>query len=202
MSISNPIRYHVYTGQPLPTPWPYDYVLAREGVVKRIETPHVYADALASAGRPIAGLASWPLDVRLTVPKIPASRLCSVLDHARRAGSTDLVEQMYHFHFFESGISFGQWRVAVPRQEASVGRVSYRGGNEATVGLDLHSHHEMAAYFSSTDDSDEQGARFYAVIGRIFTGPEIALRLGLYGDWLELDPLFLFDGLGPFREAR
>ena len=201
MSISNPIKYHVYTGQPLPAPFPYDYVLARQGVVKRIETPHVYADALVSAGRPIAGLASWPFDVRLTVPKIPASWLCSVLDHARRVGTTDLVsqpiEQMYHFHYLETG-----WRVAVPRQEASAGRVSYRGGNEATVGLDLHSHHEMPAYFSSTDDGDEQGARFYAVIGKIFTGPEIALRLGLYGDWLELDSCFLFDGLGPFRGVR
>lgn len=201
MSISNPIKYHIYTGQPLPTPWPYDYVLAGQGVIKRLETPHVYAEAMVSAGAFIAGLKPWPFETYLKVPKIPATWLRSVLEHARRAGSNDPVgrpiEQMYHFHYLDTG-----WRVSVPKQEASTGRVSYRGGSEATVGLDLHSHHEMAAYFSQTDDRDEQGARFYAVIGRIFTKPEIALRLGLYGDWLELDPLFLFEGLGPFRPAR
>lgn len=142
----------------------------------------------------------WTFETYLKVPKIPASWLRAVLDHARRAGSSDLVsgavEQMYHFHYLDTG-----WRVSVPKQEASAGRVSYRGGGEASVGLDLHSHHEMDAYFSSTDDRDEQGARFYAVIGKIFTAPEIVLRLGLYGDWLDLDPLFLFDGLGPFREG-
>jgi PRTRC genetic system protein A len=105
---------------------------------------------------------------------------------------------MYHFHYFPAC----GWRVSIPKQQASAGRVAYRGGCEPTVVLDLHSHHEMNAYFSSTDNADEQGCRFYAVIGKIYSRPELRLRLGMYGDFVELDPCLLFDGSGPFEEAE
>lgn len=199
--LPNPIRYHVYTGQALPDPWPYDYVVAHEGVIKRAQTDRFYANILVAAGR-IAGLKSFPANMAALngIPPIPARWLHSVLYHARQAGNgrgvLRPVEQMYHFHFLDGG-----WRVSIPKQTASAGQVAYRGGYEGSIVLDLHSHHEMTAYFSDTDNRDEQGLRFYAVIGRIYTRPEIRLRVGIYGDWLELEPMSLFDGLGPFRRA-
>jgi hypothetical protein len=51
------------------------------------------------------------------------------------------------------------------------------------------------------DNRDEQGARFYAVIGRIYSRPEIRLRLGVYGDFVDLPAAALFEGLGPFTDA-
>lgn len=204
--LPNPIKYHIYTGQLLPGPWPYDYVVAHEGVIKRAQTNHFYANLLVARAR-IAGLRSFPANMAVLngIPNIPARWLHSVLDHARQAGNgrgvLRPIEQMYHFHWLPSGNSGGQWKVSVPKQDASAGQVAYRGGYEASIVLDLHSHHEMAAYFSDTDNRDEQGCRFYAVIGRIYTRPEIRLRIGIYGDWLELEPMTLFDGLGPFRRA-
>lgn len=106
------------------------------------------------------------------------------------------VEQMYHFHHIG-----GAWQVAIPKQTATAARVTYRGGNEASIALDLHSHHEMGAYFSPTDDRDELGARFYAVIGRIYSRPEIRLRLGLYGIFIDLAATTLFEDLGPFCDV-
>ena len=141
----------------------------------------------------------------------PARWLWQVLEHAQKAlaGNTEItpVEQMYHFHWINSPHPTptppgGAWRVSVPSQQASAGRVSYRGGNEASIVLDLHRHHAMPAYFSPVDNGDEQGCRFYAVIGKIYDRPEIRLRLGVYGDFIELEPLFLFEGLGPFTEAK
>lgn len=202
MSLPNPIKYHVYTGQPLPDPWPYDYVLCRQGVVKRLQTRHFFANILVAAGQ-VAGLAEYPVNLAvldIDVPRIPATWLTRVLEDARQAGSNGLVarpiEQMYHFHWKE-----GKWQVSRPKQNASAGQVSYKGGFESSIVLDLHSHHDMGAFFSGTDNRDEQGCRFYAVIGRIYTRPEIRLRVGIYGDWLELDPLDLFEGLGPFAPA-
>lgn len=192
MSLPNPVSYTIYQGRPLPAPELYAYVMAGNGVVKVAESLY-FGAAVPVAPANIAGLPVYPKGVTLRVPKIPTRWLYAVLDHARRCGLG--LEQMYHFHWLPG------WRVAVPKQQATAGQVSYRGGDETTVVLDLHSHHGMNSFFSGTDDEDEQGVRFYGVIGRIYTRPEIRLRVGVYGDWLELDPLVLFEGLGPFVEA-
>ena len=48
-------------------------------------------------------------------------------------------------------------------------------------------------------NSGQQGFRFYAVAGRIFTRPELALRLGVYGDRWPVPVTTLFTDAGPFR---
>ena len=117
-----------------------------------------------------------------------------------------LAEAMYHFHWVlprNAGLrDEPTWRVAVPAQSASAGRVCYRGGDDPAVVLDLHSHHQMAPFFSSTDDGDEQGCRFYGVIGHIYSDPAIRLRLGVYGDFMDIPARMLFEDLGPFEEAN
>lgn len=59
----------------------------------------------------------------------------------------------------------------------------------------------MPAYFSQTDNADEQGARLYAVIGRLDSEPEIRLRVGVYGYWQALPLTAVFTGSGPFVEC-
>jgi hypothetical protein len=58
----------------------------------------------------------------------------------------------------------------------------------------------MSAFWSSTDDTDEQGARLYAVIGKLDTTPEIRLRVGVYGYWRLLPVTAVFTGSGPFQD--
>jgi len=205
-----PIRYYIYTGQELPAARPYGYVLAREGIYKLADTPFFTVSLLlARVRRGVPGLEEFGEWAVVSVPRIPARWLRSVLEHARKAGRGHGVlrpiEQMYHFHYFfhdpDDGMNGSGWRVAVPKQQASAGQVRYMGGDERTVVLDLHSHHEMAPFFSTTDNRDEQGLRFYAVIGHIYSRPQIRLRLGVYGDFVELPVTVLFEGLGPFEDC-
>lgn len=199
-NLPSPIPYHTYYGAPINPPAIYDYVTDAAGVVMRVKTPHFYTVHRVAFGH-VRGLRRWPEEgVLLSVPKIPALWLTRVLAHARRCGDGGQVsrpiEQMYHFHHLDTG-----WQVSVPKQLATAARVTYRGGQETSVVLDLHSHHEMGAFFSSTDDRDELGARFYGVIGRIYSAPQIKLRLGLYGEFWELPATTLFEGLGPFADV-
>lgn len=195
--LPNPIHYHIYhPGAPLPPARPYAYILAGQGVIKAADTPHFRAALLVSNGTRVAGLPDYPTGLITHLPKIPYGWLRAVLEHARRAGAGQgilaPVEQMYHFHWL------GEWRVSVPRQWASAGRVVYRGGMQANIVLEMHSHHEMAAYFSDMDDRDEQGCRLYGVLGRIYSRPELRLRLGIYGDFMEVEPGEWFE-LGEVR---
>jgi hypothetical protein len=60
----------------------------------------------------------------------------------------------------------------------------------------------MGAYFSRTDDADEQGLGLYAVVGRLDTDrPEVVLRAGCYGHFLPLPWEAVFEGERlPFRD--
>jgi PRTRC genetic system protein A len=177
----------------------YDYVIAEQGIIKRVETPYASADALlAPITEKLIGLQLQPYPLqplRLKVPRIPGRLLLDVLADAR---SNINIEFMYHFRYS----STQGWSVTRPEQAQSWARVGYRHDPTGVV-LDLHSHHTMPAFFSRTDDGDERGGRFYAIMGHIDqSSPQLILRLGMYGHWLYNVPgLALFDGLGPFVDT-
>jgi len=181
--LPDPIEYHIYRGQPLPQPKYYAYVLAGNGLYKWARPPDFRAVAPLVRCR-VAGLPDFDDQPHLLTAKIPIERLNEVLAHARRV----VVEQMYHFHYLGS-----RWRVSLPRQLATPGRVCYQGGDDRSIILDLHSHHNMGAFFSATDDRDEQGCRFYGVIGHIYDRPEIALRVGVWGTYQRVSLNALFE---------
>jgi PRTRC genetic system protein A len=117
-----------------------------------------------------------------------------VLEHARNAGrSSDIglarpVEQQY-FVTFEAG----KLRVKVPPQDSSSTRIRYQALAGALI--DIHSHHSMAAYFSSTDDQDDTGLSVSAVVGTIFTNPKIVCRVNVHGHRQIVPALTIFDTL-------
>ena len=201
VKLPNPVDYQVYTGGPLSTPQLYSYILHGGGVVKYGAGDHFQAQIPVSNGVQITGLPPLLATFELHRPLIPARWLTAVLDHARQAGTQHRMarpaEAMYHFHWDDD-----RWRVAIPEQLADPSRVGYSGGDAPSIVLDLHSHHEMDAFFSETDDADEQGLRIYGVIGKIYSRPELRLRVGVYGDWLELKPTEVFEHLGPFVAAK
>jgi PRTRC genetic system protein A len=200
--LPNLIPLYLYQGHPLPPPRHlYDYVLAEQGLIKRIEASFVTADHLLV---PIAAdliglhLAPYPRQgLQLKVPRLPGQLLAQVYHDARRDLSREV---MYHCKFNHSR---GWWVERAEATHQSAVRVSYRYDPRDIV-LDLHSHQTMGAFFSQTDDDDEQGCRFYGVIGRLDQPrPELALRLGLFGHWIfNIPGLTLFDDLGPFVDKQ
>lgn len=189
--LPNPISYHCYRGDVLPPPTYYSYVLAGQGLFKWAISPHFEARIMIAPCR-VAGLPDWPVPSPMTVPLIPAKWLRSVIAHAQGKGA---IEQMYHFHYFKAN----GWRVSLPAQSADPGRVGYAGAAEPSIVMDLHSHHSMSAYFSATDNRDEQGCRFYGVIGNIFDCPEIDLRLGVWGHYRSISIRTIFEDAGPIQ---
>ena len=198
--VNNLIPIYLYQGHQVGRPERlYDYVLAEQGVIKRLETAFVSVDHLLVPIREkLIGLrlARYPLQpLRLKVPRLPARLLGEVVETFRAQLDREV---MAHFRYDQQG-----WQVTYPAQDQSRARVGYTAGDPSTIVLDLHSHHTMAAFFSGTDDRDEQGARFYAVLGRLDQPhPELILRLGLYGHWLRNIPAnLLFEGIGPCLEV-
>ena len=95
-------------------------------------------------------------------------------------------------------------RIMIPAQEATGGTVRPIDPYDkimANTMCELHSHHYMEAKFSPTDDEEETGFRIYAVMGHIYTEPEIRVRVGIYGHMWEIPALTVFDRLGQFKDA-
>jgi PRTRC genetic system protein A len=191
---ANIVTFHIHRSGSLPpnNALAYQYILAATGVYLRAENR--FFDVLLPIARsPIRGLASLQPHFRLKGPRLPGCLLDAVLADARRARGRDgtLAEALYHFHHDGARV-----RVLKPVQRATAASVVGIESNAAGVILDLHSHGNMGAFWSGTDDGDEQGFRIYGVIGRLDTKPEIGLRLGVYGYWFPLPVNVLFDGPG------
>jgi len=196
MLFADLIHHSIYRGVALPlTAQAYDYILAGNGVFKRAQSAHICAQIPISLAR-VAGLPAMDAPVQLSVHpgRIPERLLYTVLADARRYAYQHR-EQMYQFRIERMAV-----RLIKPDQRAGGGTVVYQADSEDGIICDLHSHHTMSASFSGTDNRDEQGFRFYAVIGDLLGRPAIRLRIGVYGDFFALPVTALFTGRGPFDD--
>jgi PRTRC genetic system protein A len=197
--LNNLVTYHIHRLNPLP---PYDalayqYLIARNGVYVRAETKF-FSALLPIAIATVRSLAPLQPEFRLNVPRIPEKLLTVALTDARRARRPDggPNEVLYHFRHHGSRVQLRR-----PSQRATGVSVVAAGNDDANTLCELHSHGNMNAFWSRTDDADEQGARVYAVIGRLDTAPEIRVRVGVYGYWQPLPVTAVFAGGAGFTDS-
>ena len=178
----------------------YQYVVAGNGLFVRAEDSRMEACVMIAPAE-CHGLAMVAAYARLKVDRVPGIWLHSVLVSALRNMPN---EAMYQFVWDGQAGKFKPeayhtWRCVMPGQVQSPTSVKFDDDGESVV--DLHSHNSMAAFFSATDDDDEQGLRFYAVIGKLGTWkPEISVRVGVYGHFMDVPAEVVFDNLGPFTD--
>lgn len=141
----------------------------------------------------IPGLAHIDPGFELFVPKIPRTLLARVFERARQA-SVDAGSPIEYLCYL--AWTGDEWEYLEPEQMATATSVRPVGSgleDHARATVEIHSHHEMRATFSPTDDCDERtGFRLYGVVGRIFSDPEISLRVGCHGHFLPIATTELF----------
>jgi len=148
----------------------YDYILAENGLFVRAQSPLLEA-TLNITPAEVRGLLPLEEKVRLPKGRIPRS----IYDLALSVVSAD----RYHEHYLAVTWEDG-YQLRVPWQSGSSSGVQYEVLPNTV--LDIHSHGDMRAFFSATDDKDEQGLCLYMVVGRFNTlFPEVELRVGVYG---------------------
>lgn len=176
----------------------YEYIVAGNGLFIRTEDSRLMA-LVQIAPAQLRGCVDLIPFVELKIDRVPGVWLRSVLASARQHLPD---EALYQFHFggqTHKAVTH-TWRCSMPEQTTTPTGIKFADDGLAVI--DLHSHNSMPAFFSSTDDDDEQGLRFYAVIGRVDTNtPEIRCRVGVYGHHMDVPADLLFDDLGPFIDA-
>ena len=162
----------------------YDYVLGSGGVYVQSESAHLTARVLVAPCE-VRGLAPVAKKVVLGHGPIPVHVLELGLRWFRTAPDT---ERFFAVRW--EGCAYG---LVVPPQAGTATSLAYRP--PAGVVAEFHSHGSARAFFSDTDDRDEQGFRFYGVVGRLDTPRlELSLRVGVYGHFAPVNWSQVFAG--------
>ena len=165
----------------------FDYVLGSGGLYVQSESAHLTARVLVAPAE-VRGLAPVTEKVELAHGPIPA-RLFEV-------GLRWFQDDPYTERFFAVRWDGRSYRLVVPEQEGTASSLKYTP--PAGVVAEFHSHGGSRAFFSKTDDGDEQGFRIYGVAGRLDTPePELSLRVGVYGHFAPVEWPQVFDGPHP-----
>jgi PRTRC genetic system protein A len=160
----------------------YDYILASNGVFIRAGN-HLIKATIAIAETIIRGLQPLQQSVELRQGRISKR----VYDLALSILMADPYRERLVALVWDEG-----YHLKVPEQEAEECRIRYR--TVPNTVLEFHSHGLMDAFFSATDNRDEQGLCIYAVAGRVDRLiPDVNLRLGVYGYFAPVQLSEIFD---------
>lgn len=191
----NLIRHFIATDPDEPIRAPlYEFALAQNGVFLRAERRGLRVQFPIMEGPYVrGGLAKLDPCVELEYPRIPARLLNTMLALSWTACIPAPKEVLFHL-WFEDG-----WQFCRPLQSQSYAGVTPLddgpGSSYVKAMVEVHSHHNLpvSAKFSTIDDADERGFRIYAVLGRIFSRPQIRVRVGVYGYYYEVPATTLFE---------
>ena len=166
----------------------YDYILAANGLFVRAENPLLRA-TIQVAPAEVRGLAPLQEQVELTHGRIHFDPMVETpLKLLDQMGHEWLGHELYLAVVWQEG----QYLTVIPEQTGTPASVQYQRPQH--VLLDLHTHGNMSAFFSGTDDRDEQGLQLYMVVGRLDQlVKQVALRLGVYGYFAPLSWDEVFD---------
>ena len=165
----------------------FDYVLGSGGVYVQSQSTDLVAWVVVAPGS-IRGLGPVTEKVKLAHGPIPA--------HLFELGLAWFEAEPHIERYFAVRWDGGAYRVVVPEQNGTASSLTYRP--PAGVVAELHSHGSSRAFFSTTDNEDEQGFRVYGVAGRLDTPqPELSLRVGVYGHFAPVDWSQVFGGPAP-----
>ena len=160
----------------------YDYILAENGLFIRARNPLIQV-AVCISPVEIRGL--FPLEERIELVHGKIPRRLYDLSLSLLMASSD--REQYLAITWEN-----EYRLRLPAQERNQARVEYESLPSSV--MDIHSHGRMKAWFSGTDNTDEQGLRLYMVVGMLDTLlPEVEIRLGVYGYFAPLCVEEVFD---------
>lgn len=199
------VRHHIATPTiPVPACTPgITWIWTADGIAKRGVNDHLEVIIPVSRIRPVPGLARlrpfvrWPDYGQQRLPgDLLRAALAAALAATVSLGGLVVPAELQAFIVW-NGV---EPELCIPSQRAGHMAVRYAQPHDAPIMLDLHSHHALPAFFSTTDHRDDlsAGLSVSAVIGNIFVQPEILVRLNVYGDHCIVPALLIFDDLGPF----
>jgi len=165
------------------------YIISKEGLLCRI------TNDLGTFWRPVKEIPALPsagvAPAKLHFKKIPKKQLDMIVTFFKDIYATFGTESMARIYETSSGDRF----VDVPSQTVAPASVDHKDDRKEKIVLDIHSHGSMDAFFSGTDDNDENAFRFFGVAGHVDNNLKLLFRLKFDEVELEVKISNIFDGV-------
>ena len=156
---------------------PPGYLWAGNGIfrsVTRTEFNATIAHSLVTT----PGLAELSPNFELLVPQVPPDKVKGIID---RINQYPDLEQLFYLYWRGTA-----WEVICPEQECTPTSCISLEQYPEPAAIEIHSHGSMGAFFSATDNKEENGCRISTVIGRSNNQLEIVSRVCAHGLFLDV----------------
>ena len=163
----------------------YDYIFAKNGVFIQAKNSLITARVPVSVCTLRGLLGTFP-EIVLNHGKIPGVFF-------ELAFNTALTRKEKEVYFAVTWKDDGKYHLYMTDQDGKTGKVDYHTMPDTI--MDIHSHGRIPAHFSGQDDRDEQGLRLSCTIGNLDDKPMVAVRIGVYGYFMDLPWGDVFDGV-------
>ena len=122
------------------------------------------------------GLPKFKQEFKLLVPPVPKAKIKAIID---RINQHPDLEQLFYLYWRDNA-----WEVICPEQECTPTNCISLEQHPEPAAIEIHSHGSMGAFFSATDNQEENGCRISTVIGRSNNQLEIVSRVCVHGLFL------------------
>ena len=136
------------------------------------------------------GLAVLDSDFQLLVPKVPEKLVIQVLETVKKYGN---LERLFYLYWRKTG-----WELLEPMQEGSQTNCRSLDPYPQAAPIEIHSHGRGEAFFSNTDNLEENGFRVSIVLGGVGNELEIAARACVHGKFLPICPSEVLENINSY----
>ncbi|MYL35447.1 hypothetical protein GLW08_20300 [Pontibacillus yanchengensis] len=161
----------------------HNIVASRDGHLYEIRRTPFGMISVPASENALRRLEEVPKGFQFELPLIPGEIMEQILTFFRKYCNPWVESEVMIQIFWHKTEHY--YKAICPPQKVSKVHVDAEpmtGDGELVEVLQIHSHNTMDAYFSSTDNADEQRFLLYGVVGRLNeTNPSILLRVGLNG---------------------
>ena len=161
----------------LPKDLPPGYLWAGNGIFRSVSRTEFNATIVHSLVT-TPGLVELSSSFELLVPQVPQNKVEAIIDHINQYPD---LEQLFYLYWRDTA-----WEVICPEQECTPTSCICLEQYPEPAAIEIHSHGSMGAFFSATDNKEENGCRISTVIGRSNNQLEIVSRVCAHGLFLDV----------------
>lgn len=175
---------------------PVKYIMSNEGQIFEMRSTDL-GDFIAPA-KEVKGVEKVEVGFKLNIPKIPFKLLLQAVSFFRDVCDEFANDEAMLQYWYDT--ETGEFFAKCLEQTTNKVHVTFVRDEELETNpryilvMDIHSHNNMQAFFSGTDDASEQQTRTYGVVGRLdLPIPEIKFRYSVEGTFVEVQMHDLFE---------
>jgi PRTRC genetic system protein A len=141
------------------------------------------------------GLPKFEQEFKLLVPPVPQTKVKAIIEQIQQEPDLEQLFYLYWRGDWTTSRLRDRWEVLYPEQECTPSTCIASDRFLEPAVIEIHSHGVARAFFSDTDDLEENGCRISTVIGKSNDQLEIVSRVCVHGLFLPIQSSLIYENI-------